>query len=518
VDLDKMGSYPFPIFNHDISLSFDILGSPVLVAYPGGVYFALSGKGTLPNWQQPISSYSTFYSIFVGAIDTNGNLVWINRFPASLQTEGDCYSPSIALGNPGELYLAFVTDGAIPGYANGSTFPPSPGSNPPYGTADVVLSRINTVDQTVVWAIQGAALNGPSNQTVPQVAVDTTYDWVYIVYQSTGNITSYQATGKTNIILSCYNTITNEQLWINGHQSSSGQEDYINCTDYNKNPTVITDNAGNVYIAYEVTGQTPYGAAVSEQQIEVVKFKTTNMNTPLNPVYVKEYQWTLSSSGTNIFVTKGKSSQPQLSYWNNVLYLSFLTSGVIPGGTHSPSGNDIVLFAIRTNRVLKWAIQGLTNVCPQKYYDVYSVNSCCDEFGIPYVVAVVKKFGSRDSVLVWKLNPENGVSTLKYTTPNGLSNYSAYGFGLTDGKNAVWQSKSYQFTTIGISAIQGKFYLGYTTLDALPNSVQTITPKHFVGISGFMPRIYAENTSVYNYITSEHGICRCNDSQCGCFI
>lgn len=514
-----MGSYPISFFNRDLSLTMDISGSPAIVAYSTGNYFAFSGKGALPNWQQPISSYSTYYSVFVGAINNDGTIAWISRFPSILQAAGDCYSPALAIGGAGELYLSFVTNGAIIGYANGSTFPPAPGSGTPYGTADVVLARINTSNQTVSWAIQGAGLNGPSNETVPQLAVDTTYGLVYIAYQSSGNISPYTAIGKTNIILSCFNTIASTPpgtaIWTTGYQAGV-KNDEINCTEYNKNPSIVTDNAGSVYLAYEVTAKTPHGAPVQGQQIEVVKFSTVNIDTFPNTLYVGQYQWTLSTNGTNLFVSTGKSSQPHLSYWNTTLYLSFLTSGVIPGGNHSPSGNDVVLAAIRTNGALKWAIQGLTNVCPQKYYDVYSVSSCCDELGTPYVVAVVKKFGSRDSVLVWKLNNSDGSTLLRYTIPDGSSNYSAYGFALTDGKNAVWSSKSYQFTTLTISALHGKFYLGYTTQDPLPSAPNTIKPTHYVGVSGFTSRIYAENMSAYTYITKDVGTCHCNDANCGC--
>jgi len=513
-----MSSYPLSLFNRDLSLSIDISGSPALVSFPGGVYFAFSGKGT--NTTLQVSSYLSYYSIFIGALNTNGSIAWIQNF-GPLQTAADCYSPHIAIGNANDLYVTYVTNGSIAGYHPGSYFSPSPGSLPPYGNADVVLARINTVNKTVVWAVQGAGLNGPSNETVPQVAVDITYGWVYLAYQSSGNINPYTATGKTNIIVSCFNSISpsppGTAVWTSGYQSGV-QNDEINCTDYNKNPTIVTDNAGSVYVAYEVTTKAPNGAPVQGQQIELVKFTTTNINTPLNPLYVGRYQWTLSTSGTNIFVSNGKSYQPNLSCLNSTLYLSFLTSGAIPGGNHSPSGNDVVVAAIRTNGNLLWATQGLTNTCPQKYYDVYAVSSTIDELCAPYIVAVVKKFGSRDSVLVWRLNPENGKPTWTYTIPTGASTYLAYGFALTGGKNAVWPSKSYEFTTLSIAAYKGMFYLGYTTLDPIPNSATTITPNHYVGISGLSPRVYAENLSAYNYIMELATGCKCNDSQCGCYL
>ena len=497
-----MAAFPIPNFIKDISLSIDISGSTAFAPSSVGTYFAFSGKGR--NFTLGISSYITYYSIFVGLINKDGTLAWIRQ---TVEIYGDSYSPSLVLGSSNDLYLAFVTTGAVPPFPNGNTFPPAPGALPPYGNADVVLARINTVSKTVSWVIQGAGINGPSNETVPQLAIDTTYGWVYLAYQSSGNISPYEAVGKTNIILSCFNTILSTppglSIWTTGRQGGI-QTDYINCTDYNKNPSIVTDNAGSVYLAYEVTAQTPNGAPVQQQQIEVVKFTTTNINTSDEPVYVGQYKWTLSTIGTNLYVTNGLSSQPNLSYWNTNLYLSFLTSGTISGANKSSSSNDVVVAAFRTNGNLRWAVQGLTNCCPQKYYDVYSVSSCADENGIPYIVAVVRKFGSRDSVLVWKLNQANGVAVW------------VYGFALTDGKNAVWPSVSYEFTTLSIAARQNIFYLGYTTLDPLSISTADGKPLHYVGFSGFSQRIYADTLTAYNYMTSLASGCKCKDDQCGC--
>jgi hypothetical protein len=495
-----MAAFPIPNFNNDFSFSIDISGSPALTPTLGGTYFAFSGKGQ--NSELNLSSYLTYYSIFVGFLNKDGSLGWIQQ---SVQASGDCYSPSLALGNNNDLYLAFVTTGAIQSYTNGSSFPPAPGALPPYGNADIVLSRINTVTKTVVWAIQGAGLNGPSNETVPKIAVDTTYGWVYLAYQSSGNIAPFNTIGKTNIILSCFNTIVSTppglSIWTTG--AYNGRVDSINCTGYNKNPSITTDNAGSVYLAYEVTAQAPNGAPVQQQQIEVVKFSSVNINTPTNPYYIGQYQWTLSTKGVTLFASNGMSSQPNISYFNTTLFISFLTSGIVPGATQSIS-NDVVIAAVRTNGTLSWVMQGLTNCCPQKYYDVYSVSSCIDEHGKPYVVAVVRKFGSRDSVLVWKLNPENG------------SAIWTYGFALTDGKNAVWPSKSYEFTTLSIVANNNIFYLGYTTLDPLPNTQPAGAPAHYVGISGFSQRNYADTMTAYSYITSLASGCKCNDSLCDC--
>jgi len=496
-----MASYPIATFNYDaISLSIDILGSPVLLPYANGIYFAYSGKGE----NSFISSYSTYYSVFVGALNIDGSLQWISRFPSNLQTEGDCYSPSIALGRMGEIYLAFVTNKAIPGfnnmYDNLKNGYISCGDNcvQPLGYADIVLARINPQTQSVVWATQSANLNSPNNETVPQVATDTTSNLVYISYQCSGNVGNNPALGKTNIVLSCFDHI-GTKLWTVGDAT-------INSTGTNSNPSIVTDNAGGVYLAYETTGTGP------TQQVEVVKFQSVYFGT-----YVPNYQWKLSVVDPRLVVSSGKSFMPQVSYQKQ-LYVSFLTSGSLPGNTHSVSGNDIVIAAVQPNGKIAWVEQGLYNVCPQKYYDVYSVRSCCDEYGSPYVAAVVKKYGSRDSVLCWKLDMNSAVSLWNYRVPDGLANYSAYGFALTGGKNAVWQSKPYEFITVNIAALGNKVYLGYTTPDKLPNSALTIQSQNYVGISGFAIRHYAENTSAYGYITTEYGLCRCNDSACGCMV
>jgi hypothetical protein len=98
---------------------------------------------------------------------------------------------------------------------------------------------------------------------------------------------------------------------------------------------------------------------------------------------------------------------------------------------------------------------------------------------------------------------------------NGVAAW-VYGFALTDGKNAVWPSVSYEFTTLSIAARQNIFYLGYTTLDPLSQTTANGKPLHYVGVSGFSQRIYADTLTAYNYMTSLASGCKCKDDQCGC--
>ena len=105
--------YPRPDWTATVSSNLDISGAPAIVVGPNDVvYFAVSAKGIFGTLAD-----TTTYDIVVGCMSGSGVLQWLFRDPQLVSGAGDT-QPALALGNGGELYLAFITPGAIPGRSN----------------------------------------------------------------------------------------------------------------------------------------------------------------------------------------------------------------------------------------------------------------------------------------------------------------------------------------------------------------------------------------------------------------
>jgi hypothetical protein len=241
------------------------------------------------------------------------------------------------------------------------------------GPNDIVLARINysNTSQSVAWVVQNARLNSVYNETVPQLAIDTTTGLLYIAYQTNGDILCYTPIGTPTVVLSCF-TLNSAQLWLECQQN-------INSTGANTNPVVTADNAGGVYVAYETTATVSGGAVITGQQVEMVKFQT--YLTPSNTLASYSRQWVLSQNGTILTTPPGTSSSPSVTFDGTNVYIAFLTTGAVDGNYPTGSAHDLVVAQITPSGYTPWIQQGNQfNRTPYVYADA----------GYPYITADYK--------------------------------------------------------------------------------------------------------------------------------
>jgi len=473
-------AFPYPIYTLqstitpqcDVSggtLHCDISGVPVYSPHTGGTYFAVAARGTM-NGQY---SNQNYYTIFVGSTDLSGNVLWTNTFSNVLQPDTNAWNPYIITGPNDELFLAYSTDGSIP-------------SGFHIAGIDNVVARIDVVANVpqVTWAIQNVLFNSAFDDITPILAIDSKYNYLYLAWTRVNG-------AQEQVFVSCF-SFQGTQRWIT--LQPPYRTDYMNNTGPNRAPSITTDNDGSVYIAYETSGVRPSSSVVIPyQQVDVVKFTTVP-----GIQYTYTYDWTLSERlpHTNLWAIDGYCYKPSISYTQDKLILSFLTSGTITTRTNSEL--DIVIAALSEAGSIYWVRQGLPYGIPIKNIFQFSLSTMSPYI---YICAVTNTQTTQDSVLAWKLNDFDGTPIWNYN-----NQVTAYGYAETGSPNAVFASASYSFFFSSIQAAFNRLYLSAFTFIRLEPAPPIVPPRWFT-LSELVERKYATNYTAYSYLTLD-----CSDS------
>ncbi len=387
-------------------IAADISGAPTCVVGPSDeVYFAFSAKGTVGT----LANVNN-YQIVVGCVSSSGALQWLFRDPQLVSSATDS-QPALALGTAGELYLVFVTTGAVPGKLNGLVAPSFCGScGSLQGPEDIVVARINgaTAGTPVVsWVVQDLSVNSCSREMNPRILYDIYANRLLLAYTSTGAVICAARVGTPNIIVTCLDPPTGGLVWV--HQSNS-----MNCGGENGQPSIAVDPAGGIYIAYTITAQVVGGGtfigSLTEPRVEVIKI--TASGSPL----VINRNWILSSVSNVNPPVATVNNYPYLAYdpIKTKLYLAFVTSGTVPGGTPTPGASShLVVASINPlTAALNWL-----NETPEyneggyRYSSISELVFTIDPNGVPYLAAsAIQTSTSSGMIFMYRFNPDNGKS------------------------------------------------------------------------------------------------------------
>jgi len=504
-------NYPQPYWSAQaaISASIDNAAIPTIaVGSDESVYFAVSTKS---------AAYPTNYNITVGKLSPDGFVQWQQVF-AQLVTTTDGIQPSLVVGAGGEIFLAFVTSGSTAGRLNMSAVPnfclcPIQCGEYPITNKDIVLARIDQPTPTsasLTWYVQDASINSYTDETVPRLAIDTANSLLYMTWQSVQNIQCYPSTGSPNILLACFN-YNGTQLWLENMCN-------INGAGANTNPVVTANATGAVTVAWltnaTVTGNQPVlgilpcggqsGAPITggQRQVEAVSFQT-DVGNPTNHIKL----WILSGM-TNIFVQGGNAYSPSItSSSNGILYLAFLTDGVVQGGQRSPSLFDLVTVSIRRDGVLRWMNQGLLyNNGPTAYSSAATPYITTDTWGNPYVSLVT----NNSNIILFRLNYLNGENQWIYEKPTGPT-YNAYGYALTGSQFGIFPTSVGAYSPSPIAVYDKSFYVATSVAPplAVPGGVHQSAGNDLV-ITSLLQQLYAPSQTPFDYIKNNKIICGCN--------
>jgi hypothetical protein len=385
-------------------IAADISGTPGLVVGPADeVYFAFSSRGTVGN----LPSVGT-YQIVVGCVNSTGVVQWIRRFPQLVSNSVDS-QPGLALGNTGELYITFVTIGALPGKVNGLNAPSfCGGCGASQGPEDIVVARINGAVAgipSVAWVVQDLSINSCSVETRPRILYDSFLNRLLLTYTSSGAIICQVKVGSLNVVVNCLDPISGGNVWV-------FQSNLVNSGGFNQDPSVAVDSAGGVYIAYTTTNQVIGGAVVppGAQNVEVIKI--TASGSPL----VINRNWILSSINNVNPVGGTINSNPTIAFdtINNRLFLAWITTGIVPGGSNPYLPNPSIVFASinGTTGILNWLKQSpVYNEGSYRYSSISLPIFTLDVNGVPYVAAsAVQDITGEGMIFMYRLDPLNGNS------------------------------------------------------------------------------------------------------------
>ena len=449
--------YPRADWVRTITATLDISGAPTIVVGPDdAVFFAAAASGVVSSGATSLPDVATL-GVYVGAMDKSGNLQWLIRDPRLFTGTNDT-APSIALGASGELYLAFVTPGAVTSRSNGADVPSLCGScGTTAGRDDIVLARINgAVSGTpnIAWIVQDAYLNSCSNENHVRLHYDAAGDRLFIAYQTTGATLCNVRIGTPNIVLVCFNTA--------GYLTWSYQAELLNGAGANEAPCVATDQDGGVYIAYTITspvaGGSPAGLT-GTKDVEVVKLHIEGELVRVVRDWILSATVPINSTGTN--------TDPYIvcDTARNKLYLTFTATEAVPGGTKTATGSDIVFVALNTDGNLSWILQGPEwNEISYRYQSVSAPSLCLDQYGALFAVAQGTDTSGRAMILAWSINPGSQTSEWYFRT-DIASVYRTYIPAAAFTTPFIVVEATAPFTAPSVAVFSGHVYISFSRTD-----------------------------------------------------
>ena len=585
----------FQVRQATVSLSTDVSGVPALTIGPNNqVYFAAAMKGTY--FQSPfpppapvptvittavpdgsrylynivVGNYasdgtplnvttdiasSAYYSFFNSAnVPDAGNLTGLTAY--QLQGTTDDSSPSIAVGPDLEMYIAYVTQSQIPQRTNMSNVPTFCGCQN-QGSSDVVVARLTNVSRTAAgsggggpgnqgnvagivtvadWRLQDASVNSCSDETAPQLAIDRTNSFLYLVHQTNYQILCYPVVGTDpNIILSCLDLRTGAVVW---REAQGG----VNGSGQTRAPAIAVDTLGGVYVAAEITGPMTGGRDLSGATygVDVVKMLQV-LGSP--GVFVSESRaWVLSQFLDLSPGVGTHNGQPTIAAdpVTGAVLVAFVTTGQLPGQSRSVSSGygDVVVVTFQgsgsscgvPSGPTGFRVQqgGVFNPPSRPYLTASSPYATADPYGNFYLsVNVVEAAAPHiNNVLLFKVL-KDGTTTWSYN--DGTMTADAYAIAgdepSTDAPNSIFPADTAQYYPTPAAYSQTPIAAGanLVSIATVTNNAQDASPPEsgFPGSKGlavgfFREALYYLQQDAYTYMANTKSICACGKMDCGC--
>jgi phage-related protein len=277
---------------------------------------------------------------------------WIRQNPIMNTVYDDAFS-SIVSDASGNIYISYVT---YQGTASGQT---NIGNS-----QDIVVFKMNPMG-TVEWVRQNNIMNTRRDDTGPSISVDNSGN-VYISYATAQGTASGQTnTGNSQDIIVFKMNPTGAVEWVR-------QNNIMNTSRNDTQPSISVDNSGNVYISYATFQGTASGQTNTGNSQDIVVFK-------MNPMGAVE--WVRQN---NIMNTSRNDTQPSITVDDSGnVYISYATAqGTASGQTNTGNSADIVVFKMNPSGNVEWIIQ---NNIMNTINDDYIPNIIVDNFGNVYV-------------------------------------------------------------------------------------------------------------------------------------
>lgn len=243
----------------------------------------------------------------------NGGMLWQLAIP-TIEGTDDLHLQAIAADS--YLYLVYTADEVVSG---GTTL----------GLVDLVVVKMSLSNGAIIWQKQEPIYNTAFNDMKPSITLDTLGN-LYVIYQTYGIVSGGTSQGLSDIAVFKMDTNGNI-LWIKQSPSFNTAMDDLN-------PTITTDAAGNVYMAYTTGGVTSGQSQTNTMDVVVTKLLGTDGST----------QWVIQNPIINAaYIGPGLNPMPVITINHKYGYVvvAYQTTGVASGQT-ATGGSDIVFFQL----------------------------------------------------------------------------------------------------------------------------------------------------------------------------
>ncbi len=287
------------------TIAVDINSNVFVTYYTGGT----------SSGQQNIGSTD----IVVFKMNTLGTVEWIRQNPIINTPQADSY-PIISTDNNGNVFVTYYTLGTSSGQQN-------------IGSADIVVFKMNTLG-TVEWIRQNAIINTSTSDTYPSIVTDMNGN-IFVSYITLGTSSGQQNIGGQDIVVFKMNTLGTVE-WVR-------QNAIINTITSDVDPSIATDNNGNIFVSYSTLGTSSGQQNIGGQDIVVFKMNTLGT-----------VEWVRQNAIINTSTT---DFDPSIATDNNGnVFVTYYTIGT-SSGQQNIGSLDIVVFKMNTMGTVEWVLQ-----------------------------------------------------------------------------------------------------------------------------------------------------------------
>ena len=322
--------------------------------------------------------YNTLSTVSGGTAVSNSDIVlvklnsegvrqWVKQ-DSTINTSSADSNVTIGIDTNGNIYMA---------WQNLSALPISGESNTQLGNSNIAVVKFNSSTGDRIWGKQRNIFNTIAGDILPSIAIDSNGN-TYVAYQAGagGVVSGGVTTGSTDIVIFKLDA-SGETVWTK-------QDTTINTNQNDTSVSITVDASGNPYIGYQtLTGGAVLGStAVGSGDVVLVKLDGSTGTR----AWAKQHSGFNTSSGETAIKIKVDSS--------NSVFLTYITSGTVTGGTKTGTANDVVVAKFKSYSIeppqslsivpgtgevtLNWSTPTLNMNDPSVYVTYYRIYDAAD--------------------------------------------------------------------------------------------------------------------------------------------
>lgn len=415
--------------------------------------------------------------IVVAKLDMEADVIWMRQQPF-MNTANSEFSPSIAVNDNDEIYVAYTTSSAVSGGTAG-------------GSQDIAVAKLSPTGD-LVWVKQPPGINTASNESIPLVAIDT--DGYPVVYYSMfGGPVSGGYSNEDLIVMKLGPLPATPLVPSNVTVTLSNQDNAYSVSWYNIGYYAIVYRDTNAYgstktrVGGPIFGSSSYldrTVSAGVQYYYFVAFYSNGVEGPpsagvkATPLLINPIAWVKQLPSINTTVD---DSAPRAKVGRDgYIYLTYHTAGTTSGGS-SRGGYDIVVLKLDKDGTIVWSRQHAINTSSNDTWPSIDV----DREGSVYLayrtdggtVSGGTFFGGTSDIVVMKLNTDGNIVWMRQRPEFNTSSGTP-----TDPYVGVDNAGNCYVLMVTDSAASGGIFKGsydivMFKLDANGNTVWVIQPQ-----------------------------------------